>query len=286
VLRVQRELRLTATESFCLQCLEFWWYVVVKNRGSCGSIDPTTGAPGTRVSAVEAAEWVEERHGVVLHPKQVQRAFRALAEKGAVVRRKESTRWWCQAFTYYPVADEVRTFNPTLVGAEVEVVEAVATTCPIKEPEPHPSRGSERPVKSALSPSPSPEKTKAAPQPAARKTEIDKENQTQQPAARTAPAPRVDVGVAVPEQPQMATRDPRPETPAVTPALTPREPQVTSRAPQVSHQSRSARSTWDRIRALAAQFDPAAVKPVSPRALIRRDGTRLQVNDGVTAPLR
>lgn len=286
MLRVQRELRLTATESFCLQCLEFWWYVVVKNRGSCGSIDPTTGAPGTRVSAVEAAEWVEERHGVVLHPKQIQRAFRALAEKGVVVRRKESTRWWCQAFTYYPVADEVRTFNPTLAGAEVEVIEAVATTCPIKEPEPSRSRGSERPMKSALSPSPSPEKTKAAPQPAARKTEIGREDQAQQPAARTAPAPRVDVGVAVLEQPQVAAGGPRPETPAVTPALTPQGPRVASRAPQASHPSGSARSTWDRIRALAAQFDPAAVEPVSPRALITRDGRRLTVNDGLTAPLR
>ncbi len=55
--------------------------------------------------------------------------------------------------------------------------------------------------------------------------------------------------------------------------------------PQSGGQGRQ-RSAWDRIRALASQFDPASSSRVSPRAVITRDGLRLNVCDGATEPLR
>ena len=43
---------------------------------------------------------------------------------------------------------------------------------------------------------------------------------------------------------------------------------------------------WERIRALASQFEPTQVETVSPKAVITKKGERLRVDDGVTAPLR
>ncbi|MDB4336944.1 hypothetical protein OAA10_00365 [bacterium] len=45
-------------------------------------------------------------------------------------------------------------------------------------------------------------------------------------------------------------------------------------------------NTWDRIRALAGQFNASAVETVSPKALITKNGQRLRVDDGITSPLR
>ena len=45
-------------------------------------------------------------------------------------------------------------------------------------------------------------------------------------------------------------------------------------------------NVWDRIRALASQFEPSQVEAVSPSSVITKKGQRYRVDDGVTAPLR
>lgn len=63
-------------------------------------------------------------------------------------------------------------------------------------------------------------------------------------------------------------------------------PKVEPSTPPLPQSGRQKGSAWQRIRALAAQFDPAAAGRVSPKAVITRDGLRLNVSDGATAPLR
>ena len=43
---------------------------------------------------------------------------------------------------------------------------------------------------------------------------------------------------------------------------------------------------WKKIRELAGLHDASKVEPVSPRAVITKNGQRLRVDDGITAPLR
>lgn len=322
---------LTSNEALALQCLGFWWGVVVYKHSvgaPCGEIDPETGAPGTRVSASECCSWVLEHTGAHLSEKQARTSLEGLVEKGVVTRAQRWKHICNRSFTYFAaLPHHIEFLNPEQVGVstpptpsslpapvrqsrsstasttqartpkpDMVVVESVTHQGSDLERRPSPEVSTKFPagkIKSKYFFFSISDKTKATPSLTAGKTEIDRERQPEQPVSHqpavSAPeGPQEDRGEAC-NRPEVGTPTQTPQTPLGSSVVTPGRIGHIQVPPVSPEQHRGSPSIMDRCLRRGGyssvdEWVPPA--PVSPRAIIRRDGIRLEVDDGATAPLR
>lgn len=111
---------LTGNQHAVLQCIEYWWAVIIRKASTpgarrCGRIDPQYGAPITRLSAADVRTWLLKK-GVDLSLRQIRHALKGLIEKGRVLRLKEWEQCWNHSYSYQPPLDELTRINPKKVG--------------------------------------------------------------------------------------------------------------------------------------------------------------------------
>lgn len=256
--------RLTPLESLCLAQVQFWVGVVERNQGRCGRL--VDGRPFTRLPAQELVENLEERFPfLAVTVRQVRSALNKLVSLGLLVREQlwQRERW--RSDYWYSLPETQR--DP---GVTPET--------------PQPEQRSDLCVTPSLKtlPSPLPEKTNG---PNGQKRATSSvETTAEQPAASP-----LDVGVVAARGLQEPLQQPPATRGVVTHATeraTPQGASGASQGPRISSLS----AVVARCLELAglpssAEFDPTAVKPVSPRGVVV-GGRLLRVDDGVTSPLR
>ena len=267
---------LTVLESLCFQQVQFWVGVVERNRGASGRL--VAGCPWTRLPAKELVANLKERLPFVsVTVRQVRKALNRLVELGLVVReqfwlpeRLRSDYWY--SLGAVPLVPDVGapapgstvpaegvaspSDQPAATGSEVVTPCDPAGTraVPVWEP---PSDRFGNPFLKALASSQS-EQT--------RRTDEDERAKAAKPLV-----PPVNGADNTP--PEDAASGFNSQDRSLT-------PQFISN-PLAGLQG----SVRERINALAAMFDPSAVKPVSPSAVVIGNRTH-RVNDGATAPIR
>lgn len=278
---------LSPAEGLIVRHLSFW--VGIATQGKGGSRDHL-GRGWTYLAAWDIQERIQAEDHVVLSEPTIYRALKRLVAIGWFVREKlNAGRYRDQTYHY--------TFGPS----HPSVVRG--GTCTEEAPDLAPSPAKNRNhhsdqtevvtvITSKLSTPPlsPPNKTKATESPAAEKTEIDREESQEQPSEQKCVETAAAVTQAVFEEASTGLRAEVPAQPVqasvqlseralVTPGEPPATPRrhlglsgILARCLQIGGYN-----SWDEV---------PQPETVSPKAIIRRDGTRLEVDDGATAPLR
>ena len=242
---------LTPLESLCFEQVSFWVGVVAKNKGRSGRL--VDGRPFTRLPAAELVSNLEERLPFLsVTLRQVRRALNRLVELGLLVREQlwQRERWRSDYWYSLPLAE-----TPVKPG----VAEAVPPQVQVGE------HGTDEGVTLCLRnlSSTHTEQTR-------RTKVVSMEEQ--------APASRVDVrktshGVLCAP------------VGAVEPVACPLTPPSSLTGAAGSPVPSLKATVWERVQALASQFDPSAVAPVSPSVVLIGNKVH-RVSDGACAPLR
>lgn len=250
-----------------LQCLQFWWFVVRKGRG--GRLDPATGLPHTTVSAQQASDWLLEKLSIKLDMKACQRALRSLVKKGVVTRQQERKRWGNHSYTYAPATEVVSNQEDTKVQppdperptTRTQVSNQAVYSSELKTGSTAVTAEEFKAVKNSTSSS-----EPKAKQP----NSIDSEGDPRgvQEAQEQLSRPNSVVShTRVDSAPRRATGASQRSTPRLSGLSA-----ILSRCLELG-----GFTSWD---------DVPELEVVSPRAIISRDGVRLEVVDGACSPLR
>ncbi len=260
---------LTVLESLCFEQVSFWVGVVTRNGGKSGRL--VNGAPFTRLPAGDLVDNLTERLPLVsLTVRQVRRALNRLVELGLVVR-EQFWQWRGCSDYWYSLPDVVAggctQSSESVPPVPVSVTPPSPSVTPPLPAGSHPCDQNGHPFLKPLSSPPS-EQT--------RQTDEDSEPNPQ-PATSSRGTDRLPLTpAATPLQlPVQTVTDPLPPVPTA--------PSLHGHTVPSGVASRG--TVWERVRALAARFDPAAVSSVSPSAVVL-NGRVHRVNDGACAPLR
>jgi hypothetical protein len=263
---------LSALESLCLDQIRFWVGVVARNRGRSGRV--VEGVPFTRLPAGELAGHLMERFPFLsVTLRQVRRALSRLVELGLVVREQfwQSERWRSDYWYSLPASPDPesgsRTAASTASDLQVTPELQIAATSeggdgsPSLQPLPVCGPNENRQAGLGSDSGMGSEPASLCVSPVGGTSGSAASN----PTALTGGCPS-----SAPDRPVLPLSVPF----APAPCALSRE----------AAQSRSG-SVRDRIRALAAAFDPSRLVAVSPSAVVV-DGKVRRIADGACSPLR
>lgn len=267
---------LTAPESLLARQITYW--IGISEAGKGGSKD-NLGRGWTYLSAEDLQGRLIEQDKVELSIQTIYRALKSLVAKGWLLREKLTSHRWHQVYhyTFGPSHPEKQVKDRSDQNDQKEVIKASGSE--LRNLSETSSKKSISQI--AVAQEPKPEQ----PQP----NSIDKERQsTERPTASAEPEqPLTSIqGAASPElmaqlreiETNYQQRLEELRNPAPRPSFSP--------PPQKLPQTGGKQTTWQRIQALAACFDPNSTAAVSPKAVITKNNQRLRVDDGATAPLR
>ena len=288
---------LTAPESLLARQITYW--IGISEAGKGGSKD-NLGRGWTYLSAEDLQGRLIEQDNVELSIQTIYRSLKSLVAKGWLLREKLTSHRWHQVYhyTFGPSHPEKEVKDRTDQNDQKEVIKASGSE--LRNLSESSSKKSIRQIAVAQEP--------VTQQP----NSIDKERQSadavgSNPTLSAEPEQplRSIQGSASPElmdelkkieqnyrsrleelKNPVRTEDDGLEHRIHNPSLERETPKVgTSRAPLPQSETPKG-DIWKRIRELAGLYDASEVEPVSPRAVITKNGQRLRVDDGITAPLR
>lgn len=249
--------RLTPLESLCLTQVQFWVGVVERNQGRCGRL--VDGRPFTRLPAQELVENLEERFPfLAVTVRQVRSALNKLVTLGLLVREQfwQRERWRSDYWYSLPETRGDRDVTPESPESE---------------------QRSDKGVTPSLKPLPSslPEKTNGL-------NGQERATSSSEPTTKQPAAPPLDMGGVAASGLRKAQEAASREGGERNHAGSPSASSGVFCFPSCATPSKP---VWERIRELAARFDPSSLEAISPKGVVV-GGRLLRVSDGVCSPLR